>query len=62
VPEGAAKGGMDEGLARCIARCGDASKTCFVPRWRSGILEREPGGLRSGMFFHMVKMISCVCE
>ena len=37
-------------------------QNCFVPRWRSGILEREPGGRRSGMFFHMVKMISCVCE
>ena len=37
-------------------------QSCFVPRWRSGILEREPGGLRDGMFFHMVKMISCVCE
>ena len=28
----------------------------------SGILEREPGGTWSEMFFHMVKMISCVCK
>ena len=42
---------------------GGTSETCFAPRWRSGILEREPGGWRGGMFFHMVKMISCcVCE
>ena len=61
MPEGVA--GTVMAKAWCPSERVGHFQNCFVPRGRSGILEREAGGLRSGMFFHMVKMISCcVCE